>query len=35
MFDLPLACMRADIGHHIGSTVGFVEEVETDENGVG
>ena len=35
MFDLPHSCMGADIGHHIGSTVGFVEEVETDENRVG
>ena len=35
MFDLPLACVGADIGHQIGSTMGFVEEVEIDENGMG
>jgi hypothetical protein len=35
MFNLPLACMRKDVGFQIGSTMGMVEEVDTDEEGVG
>ena len=33
--NLPLACMSKEIGNQIGSTVGYVKEVETDEDGVG
>jgi len=35
MFNLPLACMSKTMGVQIGSSVGQVEEVETDEDGVG
>lgn len=35
MFHLPLACMCETMGVQIGSSVGQVEEVETDEYGVG
>jgi hypothetical protein len=35
MFNLPLACMGKDVGFQIGSTMGMVEEVDTDEEGVG
>lgn len=35
MFNLPLACMSETIGLHIGSSVGTVEDVETEEDGVG
>ncbi|GLT72800.1 hypothetical protein SLA2020_447040 [Shorea laevis] len=35
MYNLPLACMGTDIGFKIGSSVGMVEEVDTNEDGVG
>jgi hypothetical protein len=35
MLNLPLACMNAEIGKMIGSSIGQVEEVDTDEDGVG
>jgi hypothetical protein len=35
MYDLPLACMSREMGMRIGSSVGEVEEVEVDEDGVG
>jgi hypothetical protein len=35
MLYLPLACMGAKIGNQIGSFVSHVEEVDTDEDGVG
>lgn len=35
MFHLPLACMCETIGVQIGSSMGQVEEVEMDEDGVG
>jgi hypothetical protein len=35
MFNLPLACMSKDMGMRIGSTMGDVEEVEVDEDGMG
>lgn len=35
MLNLPLACMRKDVGTLIGSTMGLVEEVDTDIDGVG
>lgn len=35
MFNLPLSCMVKDVGYQIGSTMGMVEEVETDEDGIG
>jgi hypothetical protein len=35
MFNLPLSCMVKDVGYQIGSTMGKVEEVETDEDGIG
>jgi hypothetical protein len=34
MFNLPLACMRKEVDSQIGSTVGLVEEVDTDEEGI-
>ena len=33
MFQLPLACMGRDMGYKLGSTVGVVEEVDTNEEG--
>jgi hypothetical protein len=35
MFDLPLSCMSAAMGHQIGKSVGIVEDVETEDDGVG
>jgi hypothetical protein len=35
MYNLPLACMGKDIGYQIGSLVGRVEAMDTDEVGVG
>ena len=35
MFNLSLACMSKEMGSRIGSTMGEVEEVEVDEDGVG
>jgi hypothetical protein len=35
MLNLPLACMGKEVGYQIGSTVGVVQEVDTDEEGVG
>ncbi|XP_059462008.1 uncharacterized protein LOC132191003 [Corylus avellana] len=35
MFNLPLACMGKEVGFQIGATMGTVEEVDTDEDGVG
>ncbi|XP_059431534.1 uncharacterized protein LOC132165041 [Corylus avellana] len=35
MFHLPLAYMGQEVGFQIGSTMGTVEEVDTDEEGVG
>jgi hypothetical protein len=35
MFNLPLACMGQAVGFQIGSTMGMVEEVETDDEGIG
>jgi hypothetical protein len=35
MYELPLACMGKEVGQQIGATVGEVEEVEADEDGVG
>jgi hypothetical protein len=35
ILNLPLACMNFEIGTMIGSAIGQVEEVETDEEGVG
>jgi hypothetical protein len=35
MFHLPLACMNETMGVKIGSSVGEVEEVETDVDGIG
>jgi hypothetical protein len=35
MVDLPLACMRREMGRMLGSSVGEVEAVDTDANGVG
>lgn len=35
MLSLPLACMGKEVGYQIGSTMGTVEEVDTDEEGVG
>lgn len=31
MFNLPLACMSKEAGMQIGSSIGTVEEVDTDE----
>jgi hypothetical protein len=35
MFNLPLSCMSEAMGVQIGNSVGFVEEVDTEEDGVG
>ena len=35
MFYLPLACMNQKVGSQIGASVGVVEEVEMDEEGIG
>jgi hypothetical protein len=35
MFYLPLGCMGREVGRKIGSTVGIVEEVDTEKDGVG
>jgi hypothetical protein len=35
MFNLPLACMSEAMGVQLGTSVGQVEEVETEEDGVG
>ncbi|XP_059436731.1 uncharacterized protein LOC132169771 [Corylus avellana] len=35
MYNLPLACMGKAIGQQIGASVGEVEEVDVDEDGVG
>ena len=35
MFQLPLACMGLEIGRQIRASVGEVEEVDVDEDGVG
>jgi hypothetical protein len=35
MVGLPLACMGREVGFKIGSSVGIVEEVDTDKDGVG
>ena len=35
MFNLLLACMRKEVGFQIRSTMGTVEEVDTDKEGIG
>lgn len=35
MHNLPLACMGKEVGVQIGATIGLVEEVDTDVEGVG
>ena len=35
IFNLPLGCMGKEIGRRIGATVGEVEEVDVNEDGVG
>jgi hypothetical protein len=35
MLHLPLACMCETLGFKIGSSIGMVEEVETEEDGTG
>jgi hypothetical protein len=35
MMDMPLACMGREVGLKIGSTVGVVEEVDTDKDEIG
>ena len=35
MINLPLACIGKEVGFQIGSTIGTVEDVDTDEEGVG
>ena len=35
MYDLPLAGMCKEMGFWLGATVGEVEEVDTNENGIG
>lgn len=35
MYDMPLACMSRAMGERLGSLLGEVEEVETNEDGVG
>ena len=35
MYELPLACIGEEVGQKIGASVGEVEEVDVDEDGVG
>jgi hypothetical protein len=35
MNNLPLACMGREVGLKIGGSVGRVEEVDTDNDGIG
>ncbi|XP_059455041.1 uncharacterized protein LOC132185261 [Corylus avellana] len=35
MLNMPLACMCKDVGLQIGASLGSVEEVDTDEEGIG
>lgn len=35
MINLPLACMCKEVGYQIGSLMGIVEEVDTNEEGIG
>lgn len=35
MYYLPLVCMSSTKGHQIGATVGNVQEVDTDKDGMG
>jgi hypothetical protein len=35
MVNMPLACMCKEIGFQIGASIGTVEEVDTDEEGIG
>jgi hypothetical protein len=35
MFELPLGCMGREVGRKIGASVGIVEEVDTDGEGIG
>jgi hypothetical protein len=35
MYDLPLMCMGREMGFKLGSTIGKVEEVKTNDDGVG
>lgn len=35
MFNLPLACISQTVGSQIGSSMGMVEEVDMDEEGLG
>jgi hypothetical protein len=35
MFNLPLSCMSEAMGFQLGNSVGHVEEVETEEDGIG
>lgn len=35
MFNLPLSCMSTAMGFQLGNPVGTMEEVETEEDGVG
>ena len=34
MFYLPLSCMGKEMGKKLGETMGTVEEVETNEDGI-
>lgn len=35
MKNLPLACLSLNVGNHIGSSMGVVDEVDVDEGGMG
>jgi hypothetical protein len=35
MINMPLACMCKEVGLQIGASLGTVEEVDTNEDGVG
>ena len=35
MLNMPLACMSREMGHRIGASMGKVEDVDVDEDGVG
>lgn len=35
MYNLPLVCMGREVGLHVGSTVGEVEDIDVLDDGVG
>lgn len=35
MYNMPLACMDREMGVKLGSSAGTIEEVDTNEDGIG